>query len=192
MLAVMKNISTLKNEAREALRGNWGIAAVTTFLVTVICGCTCGAPGLGYFFLAVPIEYGFSIAILKLLRGDNLLVDNTFSSAFDNYIHKVGTGALSWIYIFLWSLLLIVPGIIKALAYAMVPFILEDEPTLSAEETLRRSSAMMAGHKWDLFVLYLSFIGWWILSILTFGIGFFFLTPYVRATVAAFYEDLKG
>ena len=188
----MKTISTLKNEAREALRGNWGIAAVSTFLVSVICGSTCGAPGLGYFFLAVPIEYGFSIAILKLLRGDNLLVDNTFSSAFDNYIHKVGTGALCWIYIFLWSLLLIVPGIIKALAYAMVPFILEDEPTLSAEETLRRSSTMMAGHKWDLFVLYLSFIGWWFLSILTLGIGFFFLTPYVRATVSSFYEDLKG
>lgn len=192
MLDAMKTTSTLKNEARESLRGNWGIAAISTLLVSLITGCTYGAPGIGYFFLAVPVELGFATAFLKLHRGDNLLVDNTFSSAFNNYLHKVGTGALSWVYVFLWSLLLIVPGIIKALGYAMVPFILEDEPDLSAEDTLRRSYEMMYGHKWDLFVLYLSFIGWWILCLFTLGIGFFFLKPYVKATVAAFYEDIKG
>lgn len=187
----MKSFSTLKNEARESLRGNWGTAAVATLLVYVIAGCTCGAPGIGYFFLAVPVNLGFAAAFLRLLRGDNLLVDNTFAIAFNNYLHRVGTGALSWVYVFLWSLLLIIPGIIKALGYAMVPFILEDEPTLSAEETLTRSYKMMYGHKWDLFVLYLSFIGWWILCLFTLGIGFFFLKPYVKATVAAFYEDIK-
>ena len=187
----MKSISTLKNEAKESLRGKWGSAAVTTLLFVIVSGCTCGAPGAGYFFLAVPLEFGFSIAFLRLLNGDENLLDNTFSASFENYLHKVGTGALRWLFVFLWSLLLIIPGIIKSLAYAMVPYILEESPSLSAEQTIDLSSAMMKGHKWDLFVLYLSFIGWGILCLFTFGIGYLFLTPYVRATKAAFYKDLK-
>ena len=187
----MKSISTLKNEAKESLRGKWGSAAIVTLLFCIVSGCTCGAPGLGYFFLALPLEFGFSIAFLRLLHGDAEMLDNTFSSSFESYLHKVGTGALRWLYVFLWSLLLIVPGIIKSFAYAMVPYILEESPSLSAEQTLDLSSAMMKGHKMDLFLMYLSFIGWAILCLFTLGIGYLFLTPYVRATTAAFYEDVK-
>ena len=75
---------------------------------------------------------------------------------------------------------------------AMVPYILRDRPELSADETIGLSEQMMRGHKTELFGLYLSFAGWFILSIFTFGIGFFFLAPYVRTAVADFYEDLKA
>ncbi|MBQ8069640.1 MAG: DUF975 family protein [Bacteroidales bacterium] len=188
----MKSISTLKNEAKEALRGNWGSAAIVSVLVFFVLGCTSAAPGIGYFFLALPIEFGFITSFRKLLQGDALLVDNLFSSSFENYLHKVGTGVLRWVYVFLFTLLLIIPGIIKSLSYEMVPFLIEDNPDLSAEDTLRLSSDMMRGHKMDLFFLYLSFAGWWFLCLFTMGIGYFFLRPYVRTTVAAFYEDLKA
>jgi len=189
----MKAISTLKNEARTALRGNWGSAAIASVLYGLIIGSTNGAPGLGYFFLAIPIEFGFVNSFRKLLKGNSSIVDNTVENAFVNYGHKVGTGALRWVYVFLFSLLFIIPGIIKSLSYALVPFILEDNPSLTAGETLRLSADMMRGNKGRLFGLYLSFIFWWLLCLLfTLGIGFYFLKPFVRTTVAAFYEDIKA
>ena len=98
---------------------------------------------------------------------------------------------LQKVYIFLWTLLLIIPGIIKAFSYAMTSYILKDNPEIKNNEAIEKSMQMMQGHKMDLFLLYLSFIGWAILSVLTLGIGFIFLTPYVNAAVSHFYEDLK-
>ncbi len=77
-------------------------------------------------------------------------------------------------------------------AYAMTPYILAENPELSAWDASTRSREMMKGHKFDLFYLYLSFIGWGILAVLTLGIGFIWLVPYVQTTTAAFYNDLKS
>ena len=96
------------------------------------------------------------------------------------------------VFIFLWSLLFVIPGIIKALAYSMHPYIIADNPTIDAMEALRQSEEMMRGNKTRLLALYLSFIGWFILSAFTFGIGFFFLMPYVQTSVTNFYVDLRG
>ena len=92
----------------------------------------------------------------------------------------------------LWGFLFIIPGIIKSLSYAMTPFILEENPELTASEAIHRSRMMMHGHKFDLFWLYLGFIGWIILSLLTLGIGFIWLYPYFQASVAGFYEEVKA
>jgi uncharacterized membrane protein len=73
----------------------------------------------------------------------------------------------------------------------MTFYILADEPNLRPQEAIQRSREMMRGHKWRLFMLYLSFIGWYLLALLTFGIGYIFLEPYVQQSVANFYEDLK-
>lgn len=89
-------------------------------------------------------------------------------------------------------LLFIIPGIVKSFSYAMTPYILEENPELSANEAIDRSRAMMKGHKFDLFWLYLSFIGWILLSILTLGIGLLWLAPYMQTATAAFYEDVKA
>ena len=92
----------------------------------------------------------------------------------------------------LWSLLLVIPGIIKSYSYAMTSFILKDEPEMKNNAAIEKSMAMMEGNKMKLFMLDLSFIGWAILCIFTLGIGLLFLQPYVAISRAAFYEDLKA
>ena len=140
-----------------------------------------------------PLTLGFANAMRKLLvDGDNELLGNTFHIAFSNYWHKVWGMLWMNILIFLWSLLLVIPGIIKGFSYAMTPFILEENPELTASEAIHRSRMMMRGHKFDLFWLFLGFLGWFILCLFTFGIGFFWLAPYMETAEAAFYEEVKA
>lgn len=109
-----------------------------------------------------------------------------------SWIHNVGAMFLKDIFLFLWSLLFVIPGIIKSFSYAMVPYILADDPSLSAREAITLSRKMMNGNKWKLFVLDLSFIGWIILSVFTLGIlGIFYVNPYIYSTYAEFYNTLK-
>ncbi len=144
-------------------------------------------------FLIGPLTIGFYNALLRLLTGgENDILGNTFKIATEDYWHKVWGNLLMKIFIFLWSLLFIIPGIVKIFSYAMTPYILEENPELSAGEAIDRSRAMMRGHKFDLFWLYLSFIGWIILSFFTLGIGLLWLVPYVQTSVAGFYEDVKA
>jgi len=96
------------------------------------------------------------------------------------------------IFIFLWSLLLIVPGFIAALKYSMVYYILADNPQIGVFEAIRESKRITDGHKWELFVLYLSFLGWMILGAITFGVGYLYVTPYMTTTIANFYDKIKG
>ncbi len=155
-----------------------------------------GTMGLYYlllFFVVLPLSVGFINAFLKLLvQGDNAISGNMFKIAKTGYWHKVWGMFLMNLFIALWSLLFIIPGIIKAFSYAMTPFILEEHPELSANEAIDHSRAMMKGHKFDLFWLILSFIGWGFLCLFTFGIGYLWLTPYMETSVAAFYEDVKA
>lgn len=189
----MKTYSEYKTAARIALRDHWGMAAVTALIYGVLSGLVHGFPALGHFLLALPLSVGFAGTFRRLLtQGDAQLVDNFFEISIHDYLHTVATMALRSVYVFLWTLLLIVPGIIKALSYAMVPYLVKDRPELSADQTIDLSVQMMEGHKSELFGLYLSFFGWFILCIFTFGIGFVFLKPYVSTTVADFYEDLKA
>jgi len=95
------------------------------------------------------------------------------------------------LFVFLWSLLLIIPGIIASLAYSMTFFILADEPELGASDALAKSKRMMRGYKWKYFCLNLRFIGWAILCVISLGIGFLWLIPYMQISYAKFYEDVK-
>ena len=98
---------------------------------------------------------------------------------------------LQFIYIFLWTLLLIIPGIVKSYSYSMAFYIMNDHPEYTATQCLDESRRMMNGHKLDLFCLHLSFIGWIIVSILTCGIGVLWVDPYMQLSQANFYEELK-
>lgn len=98
---------------------------------------------------------------------------------------------LIYIYIALWSLLLVIPGIVKAYSYSMTFFIMQENPGISASEAIRESRQLMRGHKMELFLLELSFLGWAVLSMLTLGIGYFFLNPYFVATKIAFYDSIR-
>ena len=119
------------------------------------------------------------------------VLSNEFKIGFGNYWHHVWGMFLNRFFVFLWSLLLFVPGIIKTLSYAMTNYILVDKPELSANEAINLSKDMMYGHKFDLFYLYLSFAGWFILCLFTLGIGFLWLYPYAQAAQVSFYLDVK-
>ena len=99
---------------------------------------------------------------------------------------------LQAVYIFLWTLLLIIPGIMASYSYAMTGYILAEHPELTAGEAIAQSKAMMAGNRWRLFCLQFSFIGWDILCALTLGIGNLALRPYEMAAIAAFYREISG
>ena len=144
-------------------------------------------------FVVAPLTVGFANAFRKLLvEGDDAIPENLYRIATKNYWHKVWGMFLMRLFIALWMLLLIIPGIVKMFSYAMTPYILEEHPELTASEAIDHSRAMMKGHKFDLFWLYLSFLGWLILSFFTFGIGLLWLSPYIQTAHAAFYEDVKA
>ena len=142
-------------------------------------------------FLLLPVEVGFFNAFRKLLVNlDTNILGNTFN--FSNYWRKIGGMVWMAILTFLWTLLFIIPGIVKGFSYSMTPYILDEYPELSPVEAIHRSRMMMKGHKFDLFWLYLSFIGWGILCLFTAGIGFLWLIPYLQTAEVAFYEEVKA
>lgn len=146
---------------------------------------------LAIFLVSGTIQLGYTQFLLK--QHDEQ--ETSFNDLFSQF-HRFGQGFaqkfLRGLYIFLWSLLLVVPGIIKRLGYAMTPFIMTDHPELTASEAITRSKEMMDGHKWDLFVLNLTFIGWIILCLLTLNLGFLALNPYMNAAYAAFYREISN
>lgn len=208
----MKSNQYYKNEALSALRGNWANALVATiiFVALTLFFSSNDAinsyyqrivinPFIGYslsfvsLFVLLPLAVGYSNSMRVLLEtGDNRLTNNSFSLGFGNWLHVVWGMILSTIYIFLWTLLLIIPGLIKSYSYALTPYILVEHPEMSANEAIEESMRLMDGHKFDLFYLQLSFIGWAILSILSLGLGFFWLIPYQMTAQAAFYRDIKN
>ena len=152
-----------------------------------------GLYGLLGIFLIAPLMVGLVNAFrVLLLQGDREVPTNMYKIAKKGYWHKVWGMFLMGVFILLWSMLFVIPGIIKTFSYAMTPYILEEHPELTANEAIDHSRAMMKGHKFDLFWLYLSFIGWGILCIFTLGIGTFWLYPYMQTAQASFYEDVKA
>ena len=144
-------------------------------------------------FIYCPLFVAFANSFKEYLLYDNQdIAGNMWRKFTDNYLHKMLGKFLADLKVFLWTLLLFIPGIIMAFAYAMTPYILEDNPELSAWDASTRSREMMKGHKFDLFYLYLSFLGWAILAILTCGIGFIWLIPYMQLAEVSFYNDIKG
>jgi uncharacterized membrane protein len=194
----------LRQKGASDLDGRWNEAALLTFVYSIICGIfgatvSAGAellvPHVGTFFslLLLPMGWGFTITFLSNHRredSDPFGVGHLFDG-YRDFVRIFLTLLLEGIYIVLWALLLIIPGIIKALSYSMTSFILRDRPDLKYNGAIELSMAMMQGHKWELFWLYLTFIGWAILCIFTFCIGFFWLEPYVTSTMANFYEEVK-
>lgn len=157
----------------------------------------------------VVLVVGLAVAALFLVLGSvvgvgyskfNLdLVDHqpeadvgTLFRYFKNWKKLTVANLLRGLYVFLWSLLLVIPGIYATYSYAMVDFILAENPELTAREALARSKEMMEGNRWRLFCLEISFIGWSYLCILTLGIGSLWLTPYMQAATAAFYREISG
>ena len=208
--------SELRAQARERLEGQWGTFVLMTFLMLVI-QTILQIPGyIGSLLeilspenvlaslsfsnisnilslLALPLSWGLTVSLLRNHREESVDLENLFDGFRGGRYTRVFCALfLVNLFTFLWALLLIIPGIMKAFSYALTPYILLDEPELTARQAITRSCEIMQGRRWKLFCLSLSFIGWGILSILTFGIGILWLVPYMNASVAAFYEDARA
>ncbi len=142
-------------------------------------------------FVLNPIEYG-CMKFLRKSQNGNESLGTVFTGFKDGYRNIVKVLFFRDLFIFLWSLLFVIPGIVKSYEYRMVPYLLSENPGMSKDEALKASSAMMSGQKWRAFVLDLSFIGWHLLAALTFGVlEIFYVAPYQYSTNAALYETLK-
>ena len=208
--------SELRAQARERLEGKWGTFVLMTFLMLVI-QTILQIPGyIGSLLevlspenvlaslsfsnisnilslLALPLSWGLTVSLLRNHREESVDLENLFDGFRGGRYTRVFCAIfLVNLFTFFWALLLIIPGIMKAFSYALTPYIIMDEPELTARQAITRSCEIMEGRRWKLFCLYLSFIGWGILSLLTFGIGFLWLVPYMNASVAAFYEDARA
>jgi uncharacterized membrane protein len=137
-----------------------------------------------------PIYYGVAAYFLKLSRNEPAEFSELFSG-FSLFKTNFILNLLTMIFTLLWALLLIVPGIIAAISYSMAYFIVNDNPEIGGLEAIRRSKEMMYGHKMRFFNMWLSFLGWFLLGLVTAGLGMLYAVPYYRAAKANFYLDLK-
>ena len=200
----MKTNPELRNEAKAFMAGNWKSAVIITLvnflIITAFELLNIGDSivtkilyFVGLIAVLLPLNYGYLMTFLRFSRGENLAVENLFAMFKGDYYKKsVVLGLLVGIYTLLWTLLLIVPGLIKSLSYALAPYIMIDNPELSAEEAICKSMKMMEGHKMDLFLIQLGYAGLGLLSMLLLGIPLLWLMPYYQVVYAKFYEEIKN
>ena len=189
--------SELKKQAKAALKGHWGVAILVGLAMVGINWIIGMIPVIGWAvsLAAVVFDFGIAAFYLSVVRAGDIQFSTLFSASFEGFAKKLGTMWLQILYIFLWSLLFWIPGLIKSYSYAMTEYILLDNPELTANEAITKSREMMDGYKWKLFVLDLSFIGWRILCMIPLlgtVLSLLYVNPYVTATRAQFYEELKA
>ena len=199
----------LMTQAREALSGRWGLAVGTLFVYMLILGSINSLPPHHHTVLSSGVNYNFSFGslIMLLIGGAFAFGVATFSlaiarkegakfrmlfSGFKYYVKTLGLYLLMLLFICLWMLLLIIPGIIASLSYSLSFFIMSDDPEIGIMDAIKKSKKMMYGYKWKFFCLNCRFIGWIILGILSLGIGLLWIVPYMYISYAKFYDDVKA
>ena len=188
---------------KKDLKGRWLEAVLLTFvylLISCLISATAGSgldlicPGFSLVvaFLMQPMAWGWSMTFLECHRGDTdpFNIKNLFVG-YKDFSRIFTTIFLQGLYTILWTLLLIVPGIIKGLSYALTPYILKDNPELKNNGAIELSMAMMQGYKLELFILQLKYFGMCLLCILTLGIAYFWIGPFYSAAMVNFYEEVK-
>lgn len=181
----------IKKRAREMMSAQMGnVILVYLIYILIMSGISSFTFGLAWIFVYGPLGLGLAGILLKLDRGESFLIEEMFAG-FNDFSRSIMAGLLINLYIALWSLLLIVPGIVAGLSYSMTFYIMQENPQLSAMDAITASKNMMMGHKWDLFGLCLSFIGWWLLCIITFGLALIYVQPYFNCALTVFYQNLK-
>lgn len=163
------------------------LPVIVTFYAATL-GSIGSTLSVAHFVVGGVVQLGYAQYLLKQQSRLHLDVSDLFSQ-FHRFKDGFLQGFLRGLYVFLWSLLFVIPGIIKSYSYAMTPFIMADNPNMTAKEAINVSKELMDSHKYDLFWLDLTFIGWDVLNLLTLGIGSFFLNPYRNAAHAAFYRN---
>lgn len=172
------------------LSENWGTAIVVFLLNALIVGIA-SSTAVGGLLLSGILGVGLASFYLSLMRSQPFKIETMFDGFRENVVGNLLAGVLVYLFTFLWSLLFVIPGLVKSYSYSMTFYILKDHPEMSATDAITESRKMMNGNKWRLFCLDLSFIGWYLLSILTLGILALWISPYNMMARAEFYESLK-
>lgn len=184
----------LKMAAKDQIKGNIGMYFVCMLIVSCISGALGYIPKVGYilsFLFLSPMILAFARINLGMTNGEKVEVKPLLES-FNDFGKALLLNILASVFICLWSILLVVPGIIKALSYSMSFYILAENPDMDAMEALEESKKIMEGHKWEFFVLLLSFILWDILGCITWGLAYIYVAPYKNATIADYYNKIKN
>lgn len=193
----MSTNKELRAKARADLGGGifqtmWLLTLVAMLIYSAIISVAAYTV-IGSILLMGPIEYGLCRVLTKTARGKNEIdFANLFDAFKEDFGSAVALGFLKNLFIVLWSLLLIIPGIIKSYSYAMSTFIQQDAEDKNWKTCIDQSRELMNGKKWKLFCLDLSFIGWYIVGFLCLGVGVLFVEPYHQQARAEFYEDIKS
>lgn len=173
----------------------WLIAVVVAVIQTAIAYLVNAIPVIGQIaslLLSGPVAYGVSAMFLKQTRtGEKMDIGDIFNGFREDFSNTFLIGLMTTIFTMLWSLLFIIPGIVKALSYSMAMYIKVDHPDYDWKQCIDESQRMMQGHKGELFVLNLSFIGWMIVGACCAGIGGFWVNAYMQAATSQFYENLR-
>ncbi len=189
----------LKDQAKLQMEGKLGGLMLCCLVFVLICIVESGLGRIHWLvsialtiFVMPVISFGWTLVCLNVSYGEDPKVATLFEGFRTNYVKAAATGLLVGIFTFLWSLLLIVPGIIMGLSYSQALFILAENPDMEPMECIRASKEMMRGRKMDLFVLYLSFIPWLLLVIVTCGLMTLYVAPYMSLTETNFYHRIKA
>jgi uncharacterized membrane protein len=193
----MVNNYILKRNARDQLGNNifgrtWlMMLAVYIVYSAIVSAAAYVAVGLGAIVVGGPLLYGMCRISVKLVKGkSDIDVGELFCGFTEKFFESLLLGLMSGLFTYLWSLLFVVPGIIKSYSYSMAPYIMQDSIDKDWEECIDESKQLMDGHKWQAFCLDMSFLGWYLLGALAFGIGTFFVVPYHQTARANFYLAL--
>ncbi|MDR1176062.1 MAG: DUF975 family protein [Treponema sp.] len=206
---ILQPNKVLRSYAREQLHGVWKKTAFVFFVIFLIfvpfyIGSVLNQlyPDAAAFLICYtvlfivaiiisgPLYLGYYGYFLKRIRGEAVSIKVVFDG-FKQFSRAFALMLLTIVFAFLWTLLLIIPGIIKSLSYSMAFFVLYDNPNMKPRQALKESIRMMKGYKGKYLGLNLSFIGWVLLGLLTLGIGYLWLYPYMYMTIANFYENIK-
>ena len=188
----------LKSQAKQQIKGKIGMLFVITLIISLVSGLATAVlsviPVVGPLAATIIVTPALALSLIRiylnLTQGATPEVKDAFTG-FDDFWSAFKVTFLVGLYTFLWSLLFVIPGIIKGFSYSMSMYILAENKGKSAKECIRESMEMTDGHKMELFVLGLSFIGWGFLVAITFGIAAIWVAPYMQATLTNAYNSLK-
>ena len=189
----MKTNSEIRKETKALMSGNWSTMVLIALVFGIISIFTANSFPL-VLFVYSPLVLGLVITMMHFVRCTKRVAVEDLFSAFNStfYWKSMCLGVLVAVYTFLWLLLFLIPGIIKSCAYFLAPYILADNPELTAEEAICRSMRLMDGHKMQLFLMSLGYLGLTLLSALLLFIPLLWLMPYYNAVYAKFYEEVKN
>ena len=184
----------LMEQARESLKGKWGIV-IGAVIVNLLISMVASIPFVGWIasIIICPVIYiGLLTFMLSISRGKESKIEQLFEPLNNPSIFGTAIAAtlLQGFFIILGIICLIIPGIFLAFSFQMTMLIIADNPTIGPFDAIKKSYNMMNGNKWKYYCMMCRFIGWFILSLCTFGIGFLWFAPYVHISNTKFYDDI--